>query len=111
MRASVEEFLKESGFRPEREMLVAAMHAFEDEAAKALAGEPSSLRMIDSHLPGCVDVQSLAGRPVIVVDAGGSTSGPLVCGACRADARLAPQPAFPKRTTAPRPSPVGHPAI
>ena len=53
-------------------MLVAAMHAFEDEAAKAVAGEPSSLRMIDSHLPGCVDVQSLADRPVIVVDAGGT---------------------------------------
>ena len=72
MSASIEEFLKEIGFRPEREMLVAAMRAFEDEAAKAVAGEPSSLRMIDSHLPGCVDVQSLADRPVIVVDAGGT---------------------------------------
>ncbi len=72
MNASVEEFLRESGFRPGREMLVAAMRAFGDEAAKAIAGEPSSLRMIDSHLPGCVDAQSLADRPVIVVDAGGT---------------------------------------
>lgn len=72
MNGSIEEFLRGSGFRPEREMLVAAMRAFEDEAAKAVAGEPSSLRMIDSHLPGCVDVQSLADRPVIVVDAGGT---------------------------------------
>ena len=72
MSASIEGFLRKSGFRPEREMLAATMRAFEDEAAKAVAGEPSSLRMIDSHLPGCVDVQSLADRPVIVVDAGGT---------------------------------------
>ena len=72
MNESVEEFLRGSGFRPEREMLVDAMRAFEDEAAKAVAGEPSSLRMIDSHLPGCVDARSLADRPVIVVDAGGT---------------------------------------
>ena len=72
MNGEIEEFLRNSGFRPEREELVAAMRAFEDEAAKAVAGKPSSLRMIDSHLPGCVDVQSLADRPVIVVDAGGT---------------------------------------
>ena len=72
MSASIEGFLRKSGFRPEREMLAATMRAFEDEAAKAVAGEPSSLRMIDSHLPGCVDAKSLADGPVIVVDAGGT---------------------------------------
>ena len=72
MNAGIEDFLREGGFRPEREVLLAAMRAFGDEATNAVAGEPSSLRMIDSHLPGCVDARSLADRPVIVVDAGGT---------------------------------------
>ena len=72
MNAGIEDFLREGGFRPEREVLLAAMRAFGDEATNAVAGEPSSLRMIDSHLPGCMDARSLADRPVIVVDAGGT---------------------------------------
>ena len=50
MNEKIQAFLKECGFAPAREDRVAVMRAFEGEAAAAIAGAPSSLRMIDSCL-------------------------------------------------------------
>ena len=54
-----------------REERVAVMRAFEDEARAAIAGAPSSLRMIDSCLSFSSVVPDVS-KPVVVVDAGGT---------------------------------------
>ena len=71
MNEKIQAFLKEIGFAPTREDRVAVMHAFEREADAAIAGAPSSLRMIDSCLPFS-SVAPATSAPVIVVDAGGT---------------------------------------
>ena len=71
MNEKIQAFLKENGFAPTREDRMEVMRAFEGEAAAAIAGAPSSLRMIDS----CISFSSVApvtSAPVVVVDAGGT---------------------------------------
>ena len=71
MDEKIRAFLKENGFAPARADRVAVMRAFEGEADAAIAGAPSSLRMIDS----CISFSSVApaaSAPVVVVDAGGT---------------------------------------
>jgi len=69
---TVDDFLKKSGFLPDDAALEAVVRAFDDEASRALAGERSSLRMINSFLPGSVCAFGISDGPVIVVDAGGT---------------------------------------
>jgi len=69
---AVQEFLLKSGFVLDAAAQAAVSRAFDDEALAALAGRPSSLRMIDSHLAAAVAPASLSAHPVIVVDAGGT---------------------------------------
>ena len=71
MSEQIREFIDASGFLLSREKMLAVMNAFGKEADAAMAGGPSSLRMIDSHLSGCGG-SLLSDAPVIVVDAGGT---------------------------------------
>lgn len=68
----VKRFLLESGFLPgadERKMVEAL---FASEIVAALTGRPSSLRMLQSHIPGEVELPVDASKAVLVVDAGGT---------------------------------------
>ena len=71
MTGNVQEFLRENGFAPAYGDRVAVMRAFDDEARAALAGKPSSLRMLDSCLP-FAPANPACADPVVVVDAGGT---------------------------------------
>ena len=71
MKGNIQEFLKECGFAPTHEDRMAVMRAFEREADAAIAGAPSSLRMIDSCL-SFSSVVPATSAPVVVVDAGGT---------------------------------------
>ena len=71
MNEKILAFLKDSGFMCAREERVAVMRAFEGEADAAIAGAPSSLRMIDSCL-SFSSVVPATSAPVVVVDAGGT---------------------------------------
>lgn len=68
----IEEFLTQNGFRPDRKALASVLFAFGHEATEALAGAPSSLRMLDSHLAASAAVATQTDGSVIVVDAGGT---------------------------------------
>ena len=72
MDERVRAFIDGCGFLLNRETLVDVMNAFTTEADAALGGKSSSLRMIDSHLPGCFGSEAFLDKPVIVVDAGGT---------------------------------------
>lgn len=72
MAGNVQGFIEKSGFCLKREALQTVLRAFDSEADLALSGKRSSLRMIDSLVPGCADIRSIDSRPVIVVDAGGT---------------------------------------
>ena len=71
MIGKVGEFVERNGFAPSREDLESVVRAFDGEARSALAGAPSSLRMLDSCLSCSVSAPRDA-APVIVVDAGGT---------------------------------------
>jgi len=72
MNDTVANFLADHGFTLTDAACADVMRAFGSEASAALAGKPSSLRMIESYLSGEAGAAALSDRPVIVIDAGGT---------------------------------------
>lgn len=68
----IQKFLQESGFLPDADVRAKVSAAFASEIEAAMRGGPSSLRMLQSYIPGEVDLPVDAAKPVIVVDAGGT---------------------------------------